>query len=247
MTASGWSLFKGRNLCGAYNQNFLWRYKSIYVMDNHRAAMWCWLQHVDPQQPHSLFHMDWHNDALQSRLEDWLKHCPKSTERLSIEDYLQCDYPLEDLGPGRRSLLFQWDNYLSIYLARYPASLEQFCVLTHGDGDEPNYIHNCGDLWDVPANIDYWLEPTNRPWIANIDLDYFFWHDEERPGLMVSDEYLRRCFAAIKARIDDGTIAVTTIALTPDEGITGGWAPAESVATHVLEALGIEFKLPTGS
>ena len=52
--------FKGRNASGVYNRNFPWRSGTVYVMDNHRAAMWCWLQHVDPGQAHSLFHMDRH-------------------------------------------------------------------------------------------------------------------------------------------------------------------------------------------
>jgi len=52
--------FKGRKSSGVYNQNFLWRSGSVYVMDNHRAAMWCWLQHVDPNHPHAILHIDRH-------------------------------------------------------------------------------------------------------------------------------------------------------------------------------------------
>jgi hypothetical protein len=61
---------------------------------------------------------------------------------------------------------------------------------------------------------------------------------------MVSDEFLQRCFECIRRKIDDGTIAVTTICLTPDEGLTGGWAPSERLAERVLRILGIEFQLP---
>ena len=38
--------FKGRNTSGIYEQNFLWRDGAVYVMDNHRAALWCWIQHL---------------------------------------------------------------------------------------------------------------------------------------------------------------------------------------------------------
>jgi hypothetical protein len=233
--------FKGRNPCGTYNQNFLWRHKSLYVMDNHRAAMWCWLQHINPRSAHSLLHMDWHADALQSWLEEWLKYCPESVEKLSINEYLALTYPHAGLG---HTPLFRWDNYLSIYLARYGQALSRFQVLTHGDGDKPNHPHIIGDLWDAPANMEYWLQKKNSPWIVNIDLDYFFWHDEERPGLMVSDTYIERCITPIHERVKDGSISVITIALTPDEGITGGWEAAESVAKHVLRLLDVEFRLP---
>ncbi|WP_197422399.1 hypothetical protein, partial [Blastomonas sp. CCH5-E3] len=36
--------FKGRNNTGVYNQNFVWNDGHLYVMDNHRAAAWCWAQ-----------------------------------------------------------------------------------------------------------------------------------------------------------------------------------------------------------
>ena len=81
-------------------------------MDNHRAAMWCWLRHVDPGQPHSLFHMDRHYDCL--RMDEWLENCPEDIRRLSINEYLSFDYAYNDFGRERRMQLFRWDNYLSI-------------------------------------------------------------------------------------------------------------------------------------
>ena len=235
--------FKGRNRCGAFGQNFLWRHKSIYVMDNHRAAMWCWLQHIDPKRAHSLLHMDWHTDALQSRLDEWLKYCPPDIGKLTIEEYLRYDYEFKEAGFDRAQL-FRWDNYLSLYLAQYGDAIDRFHVLTHGDGDVPNHPHTIGDIWDVPENMSYWLAPNHRPWLVNIDLDYFFWHDEENPGVMVSDRYLEVCFQQLREKHEDNTVAVTTIALTPDDGITGGWAASEVVAQKVLALLGIDFRLP---
>jgi hypothetical protein len=129
--------FTGRNASGVYNQNFLWRDDSLYVMDNHRAAMWCWLQHVDPNQPHSLFHMDRHYDCLDSRMTEWLENCPDDLRRLSVAEYLNYDYAFTDFGSSDRVQLFSWDNYLSIYLARYGNSLNQLRMCTHEDGNEP--------------------------------------------------------------------------------------------------------------
>ena len=34
------------------------------------------------------------------------------------------------------------------------------------------------------------------------------------------------------------------IALSPEHGLTGGWQPAERLAKHVLQILGVEFTLP---
>jgi hypothetical protein len=89
-----------RGAPGPYNQNFLWRHKSIYVMDNHRAAMWCWLQHIDPRRSHSLLHIDRHYDALASRVDEWLENCPSDLERLNIDQYLNWDYPFGGTAKG---------------------------------------------------------------------------------------------------------------------------------------------------
>ena len=61
---------------------------------------------------------------------------------------------------------------------------------------------------------------------------------------MVSDAYLTTCFEKVREKIEDGTIAVTTIALSPE--CTGGWGPAERLAERVLQILGVDFTLPQG-
>jgi hypothetical protein len=242
MSSGEWLVpFKGRNHSGWYDQNFLWRYKNLYVMDNHRAAFWCWLQHIDPHQPHALFHIDRHYDTLGSRLDTWLKHLPASLY-ISIDDYLAHSYE-DESGLGSIPV-FAWGNYLSIYLALFGKSVTLSRWATHRDGDKPNHARMMEmELWEIPENMDYWLDPESKPWIMNIDLDYFFWNDSEAPGLMVSDAYLERCFEPIRKKMDDGTIGVTTICLTPDEGFTGGWQPSEMLAKRVLEILGVDFVL----
>jgi hypothetical protein len=118
-------------------------------------------------------------------------------------------------------------------------------MLTHDDGDKPTQNFVGGHLWDIPENIEYWLDSGCRPWILNIDLDYFFWHEnEKRPGIMVSHEYLTACFEKIREKIEDQTVAVTTIALTPDQGLTGGWEATESLAQFIMRTLNVDFVLP---
>ena len=234
--------FKGRNASGAYNQNFLWRSGNVYVMDNHRAAMWCWLQHVDPHKEHSLFHLDRHYDTLQSRLDEWLGHLPRSWN-ITIDDYLNHSYVPNGFD-GKPVKIFNWGNYLSIYLACFGKSVKRAVFATHDDGDKPNYdgpLHV--QCWDIPDNLSFWLDTKDKPWIMNVDLDYFFWHGDE-PQLMVSDAYLQKCFSEVRAKLEDGTIAVLTIATTPDDGLTGGWTPSSELAEKVLGILGIEFKVP---
>ena len=40
---------------GIDNLNFLLHYPKVYVMDNHLAAGWCWLQELDPEFSYCFF------------------------------------------------------------------------------------------------------------------------------------------------------------------------------------------------
>ena len=104
-------------------------------------------------------------------------------------------------------------------------------MYTHNDGDPPKCF-DPGDIWSAPGEIRC-LDSSRGPWIFNLDLDYFFWHDAEQLGLLVSDAYLETCFEKVREKIEDRTIAVTTIALSPEHGLTGGWEAAERLAIRI--------------
>ena len=50
---------------GCYNMNFLFNNGKFYIMDNHLAAAWCWLQKIDTSKRYGLFHIDRHYDLLK--------------------------------------------------------------------------------------------------------------------------------------------------------------------------------------
>jgi len=208
-------------------------------MDNHRAALWCWLQELNLNSQHSLFHIDQHTDSLQSRLDEWMDHLPSWSA--GIEEYLDKSYKNEF---GEREVI-RWDNYLSIYFREFGSNLETCYFATHGDGDDPNHHHVMkAELWDMPNNMEYWLNQSSSPWIVNIDLDYFFWDNEGDTEVMVSDAFLSRTFRPLKDAIGSGKAVVTTICLTPDPPFTGGWEATELLAHKLLKILGMEFELP---
>lgn len=231
--------FRGRNYSGAYSQNFLWNDGPVYVMDNHRAALWCWLQKLDLKSKHSIIHIDRHTDTLQSRIDEWLKHLPSSWD-LTIDEYLNHEYKWE-MGSVP---VIRWDNYLSIYFAQFGKNIDHCYFATHNDGDKPNYHCMRCDIWALPSNMDYWLDERNKPWIVNIDLDYFFWRDLEYADVMFSDAYLSSCFKAIADKVQANIVSVVTISLSPSDELTGGWNKAEVLARKVLAYFDIEFELP---
>jgi hypothetical protein len=235
--------FKGRNQSGPYNQNFLWRDSSIYVMDNHRAALWCWIQELDLNSPHSILHIDRHTDTLQLPTEEWLKNLPLSWE-LTIEGYLHQTCKANDLLGDVP--VFRWDNYLSIYFAKFSSAIKSCYFATHENGDAPDYHPVCKvDLWSLPYYFRECLDESHGPWIVNIDLDYFFWKDWESIDMMVSEAYLSACFKSLRKKIDDGVVKATTICLTHHEDFTGGWKKSEDLAKRILTYLSIDFHLPS--
>ncbi len=208
-------------------------------MDNHRAALWCWLQHVSPEKRHSLFHIDRHYDTLTSRMKTWLKHLPENWQ-MTVDEYLAHSYEHDD---GKDIQLFSFDNYLSIYLKLFSNSINACWFATHDDGDKPRRKFCDPKLWELPQNLDYWIKPDDHPWIVNIDLDYFFCDGAEDGQVqMVSDDYIGAIFDAVRLRTEDGSIAVTTIALSPE--YSGGWEQSERAMVVALKRLGLEFKLP---
>ena len=44
--------------------NFLWKADGLplYIMDNHLAAAWCWMQECSSEESYQFFHIDRHND-----------------------------------------------------------------------------------------------------------------------------------------------------------------------------------------
>lgn len=232
--------FKGRNRSGPANQNFLWSSGNAYIMDNHRAALWCWLQQIDRTETVDLLHIDQHYDTLYSRIDEWKSALPSLWD-MPIDDYLALDYA-SDFG---KSPLIRWDNYLSLFLESYSENVCECVFATHRDGDLPKCKSmRQVEVWDLPGNIEYWLTQGQRRWVVNVDLDYFFCDQEDKRKTMVSDEYIESLFRAIKRRLDAGGIAALTLCLTPDEEYTGGWKQAEQMCKKACSFLGLDFELP---
>ena len=234
--------FTERKTSGAHHQNFLVQYDNVYIMDNHRAAYWCWLRECDLLKPFNLIHIDRHNDTLQSNLEAWHQVLPP-VGTLSIQDYL--DLKFHGSAPAGSYPLVRWDNYLSLFLRRESANLSRFVNATHGEGDLPNVKPSSTPaLQELPGAVRCLADIDPAPWICNIDLDYFFYSvDQQVAGRLVTDDYLESIVESVQAHRESGAIQVTTICLSPE--CCGGWAPAEEIAHQVCALLGVPFTLPS--
>lgn len=232
--------FQGRNYSGEYTQNFLWKKENIYIMDNHRAALWCWFQHIAHQETFNVFHIDQHTDTLYSNIDKWIELCPE-LDGITLNDYLEISYEADDIFTLP---LFRWDNYLSIFLEKYKAKIGRCYFATHQEGDKPRH-NSLQDVspWELPNNFENWVSRLNNPCIVNIDIDYFVYTKSTNDIFeFFSDKYFNDLFLAVRKSIDAGKVSVCTISLSPE--CCGGWPLAEELCYKACEILGVDFKLP---
>ena len=228
--------FKGRQSSGVWDQNFLWGHKSVYIMDNHRAALWCWLQHLKNGEKYNLFHIDRHYDTLNIQIRELNSPIPDLKE-IGIDDYLA----IEQKTASGAFPLIRWDNYLSIFFELYGKQVEEYIFATHEEGNEPKWENWLRDaVWDIPDILECRLSRSKNKWILNIDLDYFFCGSENHKR-MLSDEYAQAVFEVVHKKYQDGTIRVLTIAFSPE--YCGGWEPAEHLCQKLCAIMGLEFSL----
>jgi hypothetical protein len=233
--------FKGREHSGPVNQNLLWRDRNIYLMDNHRAALWCWQQEIDLYaENHCLLHIDRHTDCLGANLQTHLDAMP-DLRGISIDDYLGAQVNLA-CGPAS---LFRWDNYLSIHIAAFNCQLKRLFSADHGDGDNPDFAETLRPRPDeIPENVQYWLNSKDCPWIVNIDLDYFFCAGEDGSNVeqsewlpIFSDAYIDAIFTQVRDSLNSGKVKALTVCLTPSN-FTPGWQECLDLSKRIFDIVG---------
>lgn len=230
--------FKGRQVSGAYSQNFLWSCGSTYLMDNHRAALWCWFRHLHQSTKVNLFHLDRHTDTLYSRIDEWKQHLP-DLWTVTLEEYLTKQYTSDFTTVP----LMRWDNYLSLLLECYPNILNDCLFATHEWRDEPRFQNlQRVSITEIPDNLDSWLSQSQNNWICNIDLDYFFYEVDDSYAQLVTDSYIEKLFKVLSNEVQNNKISVLTIALSPE--FCGGWENSEVICQKISRVMGIDFALP---
>jgi hypothetical protein len=241
----------GRNKSGAFTLNFVAQKGKTFVMDNHLAALWCWLQRIDVSEQYNLFHIDRHydlSDAAVAEIAAALQANSINIGNIPISELTAQTFVLE--GTPRQS--FRWDNYFGILKERYPDLLtDQVYFATHKYGSDGLLSMLEKEPYDLPENLGYWIKNgtrnNNKKWIVNLDIDYFFLgnphydDDLENEGnaemvyQFLKDEFVRDIAEEIGNACED--IAVLTIALSPE--CCGGWDNSVRIANILTTELGL--------
>lgn len=213
--------------------NILWRDGNVFVMDNHRLALWCWFQELLKGHRYNILHIDAHPDLNESAL----KHFNQDLWKISLNEYRtswQKDINLP---------LFRWDNYLEIFLNKYPEMIGLTLSATHklGSSKELSQEINPFNLGKKCAEIFSQNKYINDfKWIVNLDLDYFYSAHPEKIELF-SAEYLESLLTSINAGLKNEMIQVLTISLSPE--CCGSWEKAEKMLSKCSKYLELSIKL----
>jgi hypothetical protein len=216
------------------SDNVLWREGNIFVMDNHRLALWCWFQELEKGKRYNLLHIDAHPDLSESALKDF----NQDLWTIGLDEYRttwQQDVNLP---------LFRWDNYLEVFLKKYPEMIGVTISATHhlGSGKDLSEEVKPFDLVKKCFEIFSGKKYVNEfEWVVNLDLDYFFSARPEKLELF-SDEYVASLADSISVGLKSGMIKVLTISLSPE--CCGSWEKAEEMLVKFSKVLGLSMKLP---
>ena len=202
---------------GRINTNFLFKQDSIFVMDNHLCASWCWLQKIDTNKKYDFYHIDRHNDLLfpTPGIKEELELNKIDLQNISFAEYLNLN---EKNNLNIEVKLFRWDNYILNFNEIYPNLFGERRFITKEYYECSEFIDSENKIEEFINEFHHWLEYSSNGCILNLDIDFFFSEDK---GIykLYSDELIKRVAKTIKQNIHK--IDVLTIALSPE--CCGGW------------------------
>ncbi len=217
-----WILKVDRPRLGIHDQNFLLRSNSIYIMDNHRGALWCCSQHIHQSKNIGVIHIVAHYDTACLDALDLKTELPLNS--IQFEDFLE-------LKSSRIEVpLISWDNYLyyfhyfHYFHYFYRNSISKIYFATHNLPVENRLQEHVSeiDYNNLPKLLERVCKSDDDiQWILNIDLDYFIDQDTKEPCDGMNSEYRSLVFRKIKDLVDSGKVLCSTYALSPK--CCGGW------------------------
>jgi hypothetical protein len=226
--------WRERGRSGPVNDNLLWHHDRLYIMDNHRLALWCWWQRLAESIHWHYLHIDRHYDSLWQTFAPWPEHT-RPTHRENLSEFRAATVNLRDGGDP--SELYRWDTITSALWSLHREQLAEVSLATANEGDVPAIPQaRHVDPWGLPAHVSHLAERGDEPdypRVVDVDVDYFSRRDVGGTfGPVFSDDYVAEVGRALRRGLDTGRFGVVTIALSPET--TGSWTLAERLLSVLL-------------
>lgn len=215
----------------AQTLNFLWHdpKRRLYVMDNHLAALWCWLRDLGVHEEYTLIHVDAHWDGCIMP--------PGDTKNLSGLDPTDLDAFTALRSQGGDTTAVMWDNYISGLLAlrSHPSEV----IMTAHQHLADLHIKHKAIKVESPDSffrfLNLRLEQSTGMILLNIDLDYLFLDISGSLVRSFSTDFLAALVSGI--RTVSAPNLIITVSWSPET--CGGWAEAATACKEFCEALGV--------
>lgn len=216
--------------------NFLVQKNNIYVMDNHRLALWSWLQSLDLSKKYNLMHIDAHPDLSENGVDFWKQEL-RPIHTLTLDEYRTV------IQPDINIPLFRWDNYIQFFLKYYAKNLLDTYSFTHKLGSASKLSKDFADihlLRECEGIFNQSKFVNDAKWIVNLDLDFFF-TSQPHKLVMYSDDYIDSLCKSIRQGLENNLIEVLTIAFSPE--CCGSWQNAEALFEKINNGLDLKIKI----
>lgn len=166
-------------VCGL---SFLYKIKDkpIYFMDNHGAALWCWVQEMEAGIKYNLIHIDRHYDTRHGDglVEEKLNNINSSPiEELTIEEFLNRKITIDDSIQN----IMRYDDFLLLFIKKYKDNIGKVILANINSAGNPadDPSQTCNDIeiekYESKEELLNSLEVISglENLIIDIDLDYF--------------------------------------------------------------------------
>lgn len=221
------------------SDNFLIEEDKIFLMDNHRLALWCWFQKINLGKKYNLIHIDAHPDMSHSAIEELAKNKNVAIEKFSLDQY-------RNLNDSRYNVpLIRWDNYLKIFTTNFRENvdMESSISFTHHLGSNESLKHDLSPIYLIKELEDIFTGKrfiNENKWIFNLDLDYFV-SSQPNKKILFSDDIIETVGEMIQIGLKNNLIEVVTIAFSPE--CCGNWDVADAVYKKLNKKLNLKFKI----
>lgn len=232
-----------------FDNTFLWNEGNVYIMANHRLALWCWLQCNNIyDRKHALIHIDEHTDARRWEgpgepecLEKALS-CFDDLKDFKVYEGLQCPYRDPWQKRSTRPCV-TYDNF--VHLAAKAKIFNHYYMYSsvgdwHTGLSEATYDLN--KKVQAVSSLSENIKKYAGKCIVDIDLDFF---DSDSgaifPKGLTEEKLLIQVFETVAKHRDK--ISMITISLNESPG-DSLWDKRQSQLSIVKEILGIDVSIP---
>jgi len=230
-----------------WDNPFLWREENVYIMANHRLALWCWLQQREIlRKEYSLIHIDKHTDARKWASEDEQKCLKKILSEfetlLNFSTYENFHCSCKFITDRNTRPCITYDNFIHLAAeARLFKHYYLYCSIGDWDTSLPTSSFNHYKKIEEINNIEEIIIKCAGACILDLDLDFFDDEDDSFPKSVTGEGLLKEVMEKITKHRDKISMITVSINEMPGSDL---WDRRQSQLSLINQVLALDIPLP---